>query len=400
MANSKLVILVSHPIPYQVPFFRKLARQPTVDLTVYFCDNFGTGEPQFYPEFGGKVSWDMSLLGGYKHTFLKNYSPHPTVFNFFGLINFGIIKELIRNRPDAIWLHGWNSVTNWLAMIAALILGVPVGIHGDNSFMSERKKPLWKIKVKKIIFGRLLFRGISAFFYIGAEDKKFYEFYGVPPEKLFFTPFATDNEWFFGESEKLLPQKELLRKKFNIDSRGMVTIFVGKLIERKRPMDLIKAHQLIGKNDQASLVLIGDGALRKDLEQYVSDNKLENVHFFGFKNLTEISEFYALADIFVIPSSNEVWGIVVNEAMCFGLPVIASDTVGAVSDLVKHDQNGFVYPEGDVETLSRCLRELMESKKKRIAFGEQSSEIIRRYSHEADVQAIMNFLKTVNRAKS
>ncbi len=423
----KLAILTSHPIQYQAPLFRLLAKQPEIDLIVYFCWDFGVKEGSFDAQFGKKIKWDIPLLDGYQYKFLKNYSPKPSS-NFWGQVNFGIIKKLILRTPDvpsiddnfrtsdvrklkydAVLVFGWNSFTNWLAFLTAFILKIPVFLRGENPLNQELLKPQWKIKIKKIILG-WLFKYISAFLYIGEENKKFYKFYGVPEEKLFFAPYAVDNERFIKEGKSQIAKQKALREKFGISEKDVVILFVGKLIEKKRPMDLLLAYELLIKSQKpkvkSSLLFVGDGALRPELEKYVKEHNLQNVHFIGFKNQTELPQYYAMADIFVLPSGiGETWGLVVDEAMCFSLPVIVSDLVGCGADLVKNGENGYIFKTGNIEELVSYLLELINPLdlnssysdklvdsgygiKKRESFGKKSFEIIQKYGYENNIKGI------------
>ena len=136
--------------------------------------------------------------------------------------------------------------------------------------------------------------------------------------------------------------------------------------------------------------------MRLELEKYIKENNLRNVHFVGFKNQTELPQYYAMADIFVLPSGiGETWGLVVNEAMCFGLPVIISDMVGCGKDLVKHGENGYIFPLGDVEKLAEYLADLIKNSKKRKLFGKKSFEIIQDYSHKKDIEGILKALENI-----
>jgi len=142
---------------------------------------------------------------------------------------------------------------------------------------------------------------------------------------------------------------------------------------------------------------VGDGVLRSNLEKYVKENNLKNIHFTGFKNQTELPQYYALADIFVLPSGiGETWGLVVNEAMCFSLLVIVSDVVGCGQDLVRQNENGFVFLLGDINKLAERLKELAENKEKREQFGKKSFEIIQKYSYKKDIEGILKALKIAN----
>ncbi len=122
--KHKLAVLTSHPIQYQAPLFKKLVERPEVDLTVYFCWDFGVKE-EYDVEFGKKIKWDIPLLEDYKYKFLKNFSLKPSS-KFWGQINFGITNELRKNNYDAILVFGWNSFTNWLFFLTSFWHKTPV----------------------------------------------------------------------------------------------------------------------------------------------------------------------------------------------------------------------------------------------------------------------------------
>jgi len=386
----KLAVLVSHPIQYHAPFFQKLSRDPNIDLTVYFCWDFGVKET-YDPQFGKRLKWDIPLLEGYKYKFLGNFSPTPAN-NFWGLINPGIVKEITRNNYDALLVFGWNALSNWLAFLTAFVKKTPVFLRGENPLNQEISKNYYKKKIKKIILG-FLFRRAKAFLYIGEENKKFYEYYGVSTERLFFCPYAVDNSRFIKEARALKPKRTAIRKKLGIPKNAIVVLFVGKLMSKKRPIDLLWAYERIPQENKA-LVFVGDGELRHALEEHAVSSGLKQVYFAGFKNQTELPEFYAMADIFVLPSGpGETWGLVVNEAMCFGLPVIVSDIVGCASDLVHLGENGHTFPHNDAGELARCLNILIKGAAARRRAGEKSLEIIKQYNYQKDIESILAALR-------
>lgn len=389
--KKKLAIIMSHAIQYQTPLLRKLVASEDIDLMVYLNWDFGVKEG-YDPEFNVTVKWDIPVLEGYPYKFLKNFSPKPSS-NFFGQLNFGIVRELIRNRYDAVLIYGWNSFVNWLVLIVAPIIGTRILLHGESPLNQELQKSKLKRFFKKLLFGTLLKR-VSAFLYIGEQNKKFYEYYGISKEKLFFVPYAVDNERFIKTGEELKPKRRELRKKLlGIEDDCPIILFGGKLIEKKRPMDLLRAYELLITSYKLplvpTLVFLGDGALRSELEMYASKHNLKDVHFVGFKNQTESPAFYFISDVFVLPSGmGETWGLMVNEAMCFDLPVIVSDVVGCGYDLVKRGENGFVFPLGDIERLAECLFLTLSGN-----YRKKSLEIIKNYSHEKDIEGIRRALK-------
>jgi glycosyltransferase involved in cell wall biosynthesis len=388
---NKLGIFISHPVQYQVPLYQKLSKK--INLTVYYYSQFGV-EKYFDPQFKKEFKWDINLLEGYNYKFLKNYSFKPG-FHFFGFINLGIFKEIFKNKFDAVLINSWSYLSDWLVILACLISKTKLLLRVESPHNQEILKSKWKLFIKKIIFGKILFPKVHAFLYIGEENRKFYKFYSVSDEKLFFAPYAVDNERFQKEYEKLKDKKEELRKELGIEPDDVVILFVGKLIPKKRPMDLLKAYESILGTSDVHLLYVGDGELRLNLEKYTKEHNLKNAHFVGFKNQTEISKYYAMSDIFVLLSDvGETWGLVVNEAMNFRLPVIVSDLVGCGTDLVKHGENGYIFKTGNIEELARYLEELIINEEKRKLFGEKSFEIIKGYNYDKMVESI---LKIVNK---
>ncbi len=400
----KLAIFTSHPIQYQAPFFRELAAERDLDATVYFNWNFGVGKAQYDPGFNQAIVWDAPLLEGYRYRFLKNFSWRPGSSSFWGEINPGAALAIWRGGYDAVLIYHWNFVTSWIIFAAAFLRGVPVYLRAENPLRQEFSKSAAKLRLKKFIL-RPLFRRLAGFLYIGKENKAFYEYYGVPAEKLFFSPYAVDNVFFAGKAKELLPRKAELKSRLGISAAAPVILFVGKLNEKKRPLDLLKAYASLiaaakataagadsaASSPDAALVFGGDGVLRQELEVFAKERNLLHVHFEGFKNLSEIPEYYAMADIFVLPSEEgETWGLVVNEAMCFGLPIVLSDMVGCAPDLV--DGNGFVVKKQDVPALAAALGELLADPEKRRRYGDRSREIVARYSFAEDIRALREAL--------
>jgi glycosyltransferase involved in cell wall biosynthesis len=201
-----------------------------------------------------------------------------------------------------------------------------------------------------------------------------------------------DNDYFFAQSEVLAGAKYFLRDREGISPDLPVILFCGKFSGVKRPLDLLKAFQCLGSDPKASLVFVGDGLLRDELQRYVKEHGLKHVHFLGFRNQSELPACYSMADVLVLPSDFEPWGLVVNEAMCFGLPIIASDKVGAALDLVRDGVNGFVFPAGRIELLADCLRKMILDKHTREQMGARSRDMIVQWGIDETVQGILSAL--------
>lgn len=387
----RLAVLTSHPIQSQVPLFRMLSEHPEVDMTVYYCDSFGANQKTYDPGFGMDIKWDIPLLDGYKYKLLKNYSPIPGN-SFWGLNNPGIIKEIITNRYDAIWVHGYSTLTNWFCFLSAWLVNIHIMLRGESHLLNYR--PGWKRVIKKIILP-LFFNRINCFLTIGTLNAEYYRHYGVSERKMFLTPYSVNNEFFSRKYKELQGRQNELKGKNGIVPERPLILYAAKMIPRKRAMDLLKAYELMQNKIKAALVFVGDGEERGNLELYTKEHKLENVYFVGFKNHTELPEFFSIGDVFVLPSTDEPWGMVINDAMNYSLPIITTDMVGAAPDLVKHGENGFIYPVGNVKKLADYLLMLLHDADLREKMGKRSLEIISKWGVTEDCEGILSALKYV-----
>lgn len=390
--GMKLAYVLSHPIQYFSPLLRKLSNTPGIELIVYYGHN-PDQSTNVDKGFGKVVRWDIPLLEGYNAVFLRNLARPTSLDNqFWALVNPGIVRALRRDKSDVVIVHGWSYFTNWLAVISAWAMGKKVWLRGENPYHQEIRKPKWLIGLKRIILEMGLFQLIDRFLYIGTENKKFYQFYGVKDYQLIYSPYAVNNSFFQAKFHELNGRKHEVRQNHGVALESVVVLFSGKFIEKKRPLDLIRVFAKL-RNRNATLVMVGEGELRIEIQKCIQEKGLKNVILTGFINQNEISDYYAMADIFVLPSgTGETWGLVVNEAMNFQLPVVVSSTAGCAVDLVKEGQNGFVFTEGNLEQLECCLVSLIDDDKFRGVAGSNSKKIIEEFSYEAIIDNIVTAL--------
>lgn len=387
----RVAYLVSHPIQYQAPLLRRLAAHPEVALHVYYMDDQGA-RLHHDAEFGVAFQWDVPLLDGYRWTVLHNRSPWPRADHFARFVHPEIVATLGRERYDALIVHGYAHATDWLAFFGARRSGTPILLRGESTLLGRRSG--WAAGAKRWALRRLL-RRVEATLAIGRLNREFYRAQGVPEARIFSVPYAVDNETFGVEADRWRPLRRELRGELGLPPDLPVVLYVGKLIGRKRPLDLLEAYARVVGGHPAALVFLGEGAERPRLEAEIARRKLSGVSITGFVNQGEIGRYYAAADVLVLPSSHEPWGLVLNEAMCFGLPVIASDAVGAAPDLVRVGENGFVYSVGDVPALADALRRLLADPGARARMGARSRDIVRTFSYDADIQGILEALHHV-----
>lgn len=385
---KKILYILSHPIQYQSPLLKKMAEQKGIDLKVLYLTNHTLGGID--KQFGQKIEWDTHLFEGYKYEFIKNNSLKPAVSgSFFGLINWGIIKKIKKEKPDIVIVHGWAYFTNWLIFVFSFLFKANIWMRAESPLNQELKKRKLVLFVKKIVLRLFLFKIVDKFLYIGKQNKDFYEYYGVNEKQLIFAPYSVDNKNFTKEYNLLKDKKKELRKEFNISYDHVVLLSVGKYMEKKNPLDIIEAFNL-QKNNKLTLIMLGEGGLRTKMEEKIRKDNIKNVILTGFINQSEISKYYTVADVFVLASTvGETWGLVVNEAMNFGLPIIISDMPGSAYDLVYNDKNGFVFETGNIDELKKQIEVLSKNKEFREKAKSVSLKKIKEFSYDIMVKNII-----------
>lgn len=367
---TRLLYLVSHPIQYQAPLLRRIAGEPGIELRVVFADTGSAGVHR-EADFGVDVGWDVPLLEGYDSV---------------SLAATDIESEVA--AAHAVWLHGWQYRWQRRAIALAVRHGVPVLMRGENwiGAMPEAPGPIgWMRRMWR----RRLFRRCDAFLAIGSGNRDYYTGHGVPPQRVFAMPYAIDNRFFAERAAAAAPQRATLRRELGLPPEGGIVMYVGKLMRRKRPDLLVDAWRSAGwTGARPHLVLVGDGEMRDALQRLAGD-----AIFAGFRNQSALPALYDLADILVVPSEREPWGLVVNEAMACGTAVIASDQVGAAQDLLG-PECGAVFRAGDRDDLAGKLVACLPHAG---MLGEAARRRIAGWDFEADVKGLREALAAVHR---
>lgn len=384
-------ILLSHPTQYHSPWFRALANRPELEIKVFYC---------FQPDAGAQgegfdvpFQWDVPLLEGYPHAWLKNTAGRPG-FNFAGC-DTPEVAEIVAGREFDAWIiNGWRVKSDWQAMRACWKHNVPILIRGDSHLLD--RKPLSKRMAKRMILGRWIPR-FSRYLTVGKLNEEYYRFYGADRSRFFPVRHFVDNERFAAEAAAA--DAGSMRTKWGIPERSTVFLFAGKFVEKKQPMDAIRALETVSaRRAGVHLLMVGDGQLRQACEQYAEEKRLP-VTFTGFLNQSEIALAYACAKVLVLPSAHtETWGLVVNEAMACGVPAIVSDRVGCGPDLVASGRTGMIFPAGDVEALARAMSAYAENLALIREHGGYARELISGYTAAAAAEgtaaAVLSVMKT------
>jgi glycosyltransferase involved in cell wall biosynthesis len=376
----RLGFLVSHPIQYYAPIFRALAEQ--CDLTVFFAHR-QTREGQAKAGFGVAFDWDVDLLAGYESRFLTNVAREPSTDRFGGCDTPGIAAEIEGARFDAFVVPGWGLRSYLQAVKACRRAGVPVMVRGDSQLPGRRHVA---VRLAKSLVYRRMMRRFDGYLYVGQRSRAYFEHYGAPRSRLFFAPHCVDNDAFSGAPHPVRAAGGRRR-----------LLFAGKLIERKRPADLIRAAALLqGQGAGVEVAFAGSGELEAELKRAAGEAGVSAV-FHGFVNQSALPATYAAADMLVLPSdAQETWGLVVNEAMACGLPAVVSDAVGCGPDLIEEGATGAVFPLGDVAGLARAIERTLAIDP--VRRGEAVAAKIAQYSPRRTAQGIMDAAARLGRA--
>lgn len=392
----RLAYLVSHPIQYQAPLLKLIANQDTIKLLTIFRSDVSVGK-FFDNEFGVSMKWDIPLTDGYDHIFLKSLGS-AAKFSFLSPCNYGLMHILLKRRIDVLWVHGWGSLFQIYAILMARILGIKVLIRGESNLQTSAVKG-WKSPIKWL-FLRFLFRAVNGCLAIGSLNKDFYHHHGVCDSKIFIVPYVVNNKFF--QKKSLLSPEDILQlsSSYDLDETRKIILFASKMIERKRAKDLLRAYFLLTSHYQMSslpyLIFIGDGGEREALEEIANAHPSKDyIKFLGFKNQTELPKYFALCDVFVLPSEDEPWGLIVNEVMNAARPIIASDQVGCTPDLIKNGVNGYIFKVGDHAQLADFMLEILSSNDKINIMGNASLDIIEKWGYEQAILGMNNALESL-----
>jgi len=376
---KQLIFVNSHPIQYFTPLYKYL-NDHGIDTSAWYCTDPSLRR-ELDKQFGVDVKWDIPLLDGYEYKFFKNQSWKPSHFNgFFGLINLEMIWQLFKIPKSVIVVHGWHYFTLLAILILGNLKGHTICLRCDVPLRQENLKHGFKKRIKDLVLKCILFPRVQLFLYIGVQNRLFYKSLGIEDERLISCPYAVDNLRFKLANLDLIEKKLILKEKLKIQDTEKVILFSAKYIEKKRPLDLLKAFRDLDM-DNVWLIMVGEGMLREQMEEFIASNKIQKVILTGFVNQSQISEYYSICDLFVMTSFlGENWGLSVNEAMNFNLPLVISDATGCVDDLVKDGVNGFVYETGNIVQLVEKIRLALSGTS--LSWQMPSSKIIDAYSFE------------------
>ena len=351
----KVLWLANIPSPYRVAFFNELGK--LCELTVLFERKSSSERDDSWKNFNIE-NFTSIFLQGIKHGMAEAFCP-------------GVLRHISRKKYDKIVVTNYANPTGMLAIAMMKLKGIPYIIEGDGAFAGSGKGLKEKFKT-------WLLSDAEQCFSTAVEHDKYYRMYGVSEERIFRYPFTSLQAADVLETPATQEQKVVLRKKLGIQEDKCI-VSVGQFIHRKGYDILFEA--LAGVDRNVGCYIIGGVPTEEYLDQ-IKRLGLTNVHFVGFKLKAELAEYYQAADAFVLPTREDIWGLVINEAMAYGLPVITTDRCIAGLELVKDGENGYIVPVNDDKMLTKRLNEMLADPDKLCVMGENALKTIRKYTIE------------------
>ncbi len=365
--SRRLVILSEIIAPYRIPVFNALARHQDIDLHVIFL---AESDPELrdWLVYKGEIRFSYQVLPSWR----RRFAGHNL------LVNRGLTAALQRADPHVLLCGGYNYLASWQAMRWAGRKRVPFFLWVESTGQDFRRRN----RVVEFLKTKFL-RRCSAFVVPGKSSFQYVRSYGAREEDVFTAPNAVDTELFVRRAAAVRQDAATHRQALQLPPRFF--LFVGRLVPEKGVFDLLEAYGKLTPELRAAvgLVLVGEGTARAELAGRAIQIKPGQVRFAGFVHREELASYYALSEVFVLPSHTDPWGLVVNEAMACGLAVIASDAAGCTPDLVEDNWNGRVVRRGDVAQLRSAMEEMGRDSALRVQMGNHSQERILRYSPEA-----------------
>jgi glycosyltransferase involved in cell wall biosynthesis len=347
MRTVRIALLTEIPAPFRIPLFNALAEVQEVDLTVLFLSDRDPKRP--YPVYADEFRFRWRVLPGRELVRRGRWI----------VFSRGVLRSLRRLRPDVVVIGGWNQPAFWAAAVFARATRTPLVAWVESTLRDARRNsgPAEWLK-------RRLVHACTGLLVPGRASADYVSSLGVPGNQIVRAPNAVDTRLFRDRVD------ELRAVGTAPPARQPYVLYVGRL-DPEKGVDVLTAA---ARDLPATVAIVGRGPEEGRLRASAPPN----VRFVGWVPRDELPLWYAAADVFVLPSRSDQWGMVLNEAAAAGLPLVATDAPGAAHDLVDDGVNGFRVAVDDVDALRDCLNRLLSDRALQARFGIRSRELAAR----------------------
>ena len=378
--KRRLALITEIISPYRIPLFNALAKQEGVDLHVIFL---AETDPDLrkWKVYTDEIRFSYQVLPSWR----------KRVGRYNWLLNRGVGSSLSAFAPNAVLCGGYNYVASWQALLWSRMKQVPFLLWSESNVQDARRANPMVEFIKNEFLSRC-----SGFVVPGRSAGEYLRTHKIPEELIFVAPNAVDNELYAAAALDARQHAETRRAELALPERYF--LFVGRLVREKGVFELMSAYAKLDKSirEQVGLVLAGDGEERSRLEAIASTIAVGRIKFVGFAQREQLNSYYALAEVLILPTYTDTWGLVVNEAMACGLPVIVSNVAGCAADLVQENWNGLLTLPRDESSLLNGMQKIASQPKLRNVMSANSSLRISHYSPEAWSLGIARALKKID----
>jgi glycosyltransferase involved in cell wall biosynthesis len=364
--KRRMVLITEIIAPYRIPVFNALAACEEVDFHVIFLSETDPSLRQWQV-------YKTDILFSYQ--VLRSWRRRLGDYNL--LVNGGMTKALNHLQPEVVVCGGYNYLASWQALWWARGRNIPFLLWTESNARDLRSGHA----IVEFFKERFL-KACSGFVVPGKASLQYLKQLGLEARPVFTAPNAVDSTFFAKTAQRAKQNSSQIRSKWGLPVRYF--LYVGRLVTQKGVFEALEAYAKLSDHTRQAvgLLFVGDGEARHRLEEKAREMNSGFVQFVGFAHREDLGAFYSLADALVLPTYTDTWGLVVNEAMACGLPVIVSSAAGCVDDLVEDGGNGYVVPPRDVDALVRAMDSLAQNECRRAQMSARSSEIIESYSPE------------------
>lgn len=379
MNQRRVAVVTGIPAPYREPVFERLAKQPGVDLKVYYCAH---GHQN--------VAWSAdstSASRDYPCEFLGNLTPPrwqrlPMV----GYANVDVTARLRAFRPDFVVVYGYNQLTHWLTFRYCRVYGVPFALRSDSNHRIDCSTSV-QSKLRRRLLRRLV-RDSFAVLPVGTANREYWQSYGATDAQIYMAPFAIDNQRVAELAGVRTPNQGACR-----------FLYAGRLVPRKGVDLLLHAFNSLCEKYDVSLSVVGDGHSRDELMSLQSPAARERTTWHGRLPNGDVFRKFSEADVFVLPSRYEPWGLVVNEAMAAGLPVVADQRCGAAIDLVHDGETGRLLQTLSSQTLEAAMERFAQCPAEAKEMGDRARARIANWTYDHCVAGFMSAIQAAPKVR-
>ncbi|MBE3128358.1 MAG: glycosyltransferase family 4 protein [Actinobacteria bacterium] len=377
----KKVLLITHAIaPYRIPLFNYIHQMGDFDFKVITLAEKEKNRSWRISQ--NEIKFNQQVLTGL-HFYIYGEKREIPIH-----LNRKVMVTIWQYNPDVIITAGYDSLAYWQAFLYCKIFKKKYILWNESSLLS-----IGSVRGIRGLLKRFIIKGSSNYVAFGTKAKEYLEFLGANPKNVFTSVNTVDLEYFRGKILKFKKDRNLLAERREYPK--ILFLYVGQLIKRKGVIQILSAFDIL-KDDEIGLLIIGDGPEEKNLMKFCKENTIKNVFFEGYCQQSELPKYYALADVFILSSFLEVWGLVVNEALASGLYVLCSKYAGVAYDLIKEGWNGEIFDSNNIDEFVKSIKQT----KKKIDSIRNRREIIsqhacREFGIEDSAQAFLEAIKNV-----